>query len=184
MRCAPSFILRDNHRDIINRGIGATSRHWCLDFLLLELDVLLARTKHISIAGAHRGAEALVPADAHAALVVLFDAAVALVVAILADGDAFKTSQGALEVSLAAELFFLRSALGVGGDDEVLVGELEGFADGAFDGWDGGLGEVEAEFVPWGVATGLEAGVVEEAVGVGLVAEGDLVRASAREEVG
>lgn len=42
-------------------------------------------------------------------------------------------------MGLATEVLLLGGALSVAGDDEVLVGELEGFADRTGDGWDGRL---------------------------------------------
>jgi hypothetical protein len=153
-------------------------------FLVLERDVLLARAEHICIAAAHLGAEALTPADAYATLVVLLDTAVALVVAILSNGDTLQTSHRAFEVCLAAQSVLLGSAWRLGSDNEALIGKLQGFAHGAVDGGDDAATVLEAVLTVFGVAAGLEARVVEETIGVDGVAEGELVVAAGAHELG
>jgi hypothetical protein len=153
-------------------------------FLILEPDAIPARAEHIRIATAHLGAEALAPADAHTALVVLLDTAVALVVAVLSNGDTFQTSHRAFEVCLAAQGVLLGSAWHLGSDNEALIGEFQGFAHGAVDRGDDAAAAVEAVLAVFGVTARLEAYVMEETVGVGGVAEGELVGAAGAHELG
>jgi hypothetical protein len=123
--------------------------------LVLERDVLRARAEHICIVTAHLGAEALAPADAHTALVVLLDTAVALVVAVLSNGDTLQTSHRAFEVCLAAQGVLLGSAWHLGSDNEALIGEFQGIAHGTVDGEDDAAAAVEAELAVLGVAARL-----------------------------
>jgi hypothetical protein len=108
---------------------------------------------------------------------------VAVVIAILADTDALETRERAFEVSLAAESFLFDGALGFGGDVVIDVSDLDCFAELAIGGRDDGLGEVEAVLAEGGVAVALEAGVVEETVGVTLITEGEFVGNAAGEEL-
>ena len=150
--------------------------------LLLKANVLLAGAYHVSIATAHSSTVAFLPADAHAALVVLLDAAVALVVAVFANCDTLKTSHAALKVCLPAEILFLNCTCGIGGHYEILVGELQGFADTTVNRWGARDGKIEGIFIVWAVTPCLEADMLEEAVGMDWVAEADLVWTAAGEE--
>lgn len=64
----------------------------------------------VCIQGTQLAAPAHAPADTHPRGLVLLQTQVALVVAVLADGDALEPRRGALEMDFAAERLFLFAA--------------------------------------------------------------------------
>lgn len=78
--------------------------------LFRKQDVAAAGAEDVAKAGAQLAAVAGGPADAHVGGDVLLDAHVALVVAVLADGDAFKPRTRTLQVGFATQVLLRRRA--------------------------------------------------------------------------
>lgn len=91
--------------------------------IIIQEQITGARTPEVTEAGTHLGAPALLPADADAGSLVVFDGHVALVIAILADDDALKASHGALEVCFTTQILL---GLGPGLDLGRLHRQLQG----------------------------------------------------------
>lgn len=78
--------------------------------ILREQDIVAAGAKHVAETSAQLATVTSTPADTHVGGDILLHAHVALVVAILADRDALEPRTGALEMSLATQVFLGWSA--------------------------------------------------------------------------
>lgn len=154
-------------------------------YLNLEFEVFAAWTQHIRVLCAHICAETFLPAHAHSPSAVFFDAAMSLIVSVFPNRNVLKARNRAFEVALAAESFLFDGAVCFGSGVVVGVSELQQSAEGAVNARNRRVGGVvEAVLVILAVAASLKAGVVEDTVGVSLIAEGDLVGTTSGHELG
>ena len=80
------------------------------DLVLVDHDILRARTEQVAKVCAELAALAHLPADAHSSLFIFFDVEMTLIVAVFPNRDAFETRGSAFMVDLAAKRFFSCSA--------------------------------------------------------------------------
>ena len=87
----------------------------------MENEIFGARAEQVSESCAQLTAPAEIPAHTHSCCHVVFQAQVSLVVAVLADSDAFETSSSALEMDFPTKSVFFRGASSHGGGLERLL---------------------------------------------------------------
>lgn len=73
--------------------------------VIVQDNPLVARAQDVAIDGADLGAPARVPTNAHPGVLVLLHGHVALVIAVLANTDAFETRRGAFPLDFATQVF-------------------------------------------------------------------------------
>lgn len=98
-----------------------------------------------------------------------------MIVTVFSYSNVLQARKGAFEVGFAAQSILFGGTLGIGSDVEVLVSDLDGLEELFVASWAHDV-EIEAVLAVGGVASALEAGIMEETVGMAFIAEGDLVR--------